>query len=447
MSDTVIKVDEVSKKYCRSLKHTMLYGATDLARSFLGFNQQTERLRNGEFWALSEVNFEIKRGETVGLIGPNGSGKSTLLKMLNGIMMPDKGRIEINGRVGALIEVGAGFHPMLTGRENVYINGAILGMSKKEIDRKFEEIVDFAGIDDFIDSPVKHYSSGMYVRLGFAIAAHAEPDILLVDEVLAVGDIRFQQKCFRKINEFRGKGKTILLITHDTSAVKSLCDRVVWINEGKILRTGSPNEVVRDYSSYMAFDETSTTVSCDADASGGNGQNLSEIEWEDVAECPSFGEGGAEIKRVALHKRGEAKAIKAFEGGKWVVLRLEIEAKRDIQNPIVGFILNNQYGVPILGLNNTFLGKEMEPLKKGQSVLVNFEFKFPRLGNGPYTFSTAIAEGTQENHIQHHWVHDAYVVKIESSTLASRSGFIFLVDDAEIKIDDLNSFKMNAAIF
>ncbi|MCK4325438.1 ABC transporter ATP-binding protein, partial [bacterium] len=185
MNDIAIKVEHVSKKFCKRLRHTMLYGTVDIARSTLGLLPHSGQLRVGEFWAVDDVSFELKRGETLGIIGPNGAGKTTVLKMLNGIFMPDKGKIIIKGRVGALIEVGAGFHPMLTGRENIYINGTILGMSKREIDKKFDDIVNFADIGDFIDSPVKHYSSGMYVRLGFAIAIHCEPDILLVDEVLA----------------------------------------------------------------------------------------------------------------------------------------------------------------------------------------------------------------------------------------------------------------------
>ena len=179
-NDVVIKVENVSKKYCKSLKHSMLYGMSDIGRNVLGLKSRSERLRDNEFWALDDISFEVKRGETLGLIGPNGSGKTTLLKMLNGIFWPDKGKITIKGKVGALIAVGAGFHPLLTGRENIYINAAILGMSKREIDKKFDAIVDFADIGDFLDSPVKHYSSGMYVRLGFAVAVHCDPDILLV---------------------------------------------------------------------------------------------------------------------------------------------------------------------------------------------------------------------------------------------------------------------------
>ena len=256
MSDTVIKVEGVSKKYCRSIKHTMLYGVSDLSRSFLGLNQQTERLRDGEFWAVNDVSFEVKKGEVLGLIGLNGSGKSTLLKMLNGIMMPDKGRIEISGRVGALIEVGAGFHPMLTGRENIYINGAIIGMTKKEIDKKFDEIVDFAGIGEFIDSPVKHYSSGMYVRLGFAIAVHAEIDLLLLDEVLAVGDEGFQSKCFNKIGRLKKEGTSIILVSHNMHTILTFTKRVILLNKGKQKEFKNISDGVDEYRSlfYKEYD-------------------------------------------------------------------------------------------------------------------------------------------------------------------------------------------------
>lgn len=247
MSDTVIRVEGVSKKYCRTIKHTMLYGVTDLSSSFLGLNQNTERLRKGEFWALEDIDFELKKGETLGIIGPNGSGKSTMLKMLNGIFMPNKGRIDITGRVGALIEVGAGFHPMLTGRENIYINGSILGMSKKEIDEKFDEIVDFADIGEFIDSPVKHYSSGMFVRLGFAVAIHCEPDILLIDEILSVGDMSFRRKCMKRLWHFINSGGSVIIVSHNMQQVVGLCENVLWIENSKMIELDKSYEVVNRY--------------------------------------------------------------------------------------------------------------------------------------------------------------------------------------------------------
>lgn len=236
----VIEAENISKKFCRSLKQVMAYGACDVARDFLGLKSDTKHLRSGEFWAVQDVSFQVNQGETLGIIGANGSGKSTILKMLNGIYLPDAGEIRISGRVGALIEIGAGFHPMLTGRENVYINGAILGMTGKQIDEKFDRIVEFSDIGDFIDSPVRHYSSGMYVRLGFSIAVHCEPEILLVDEVLAVGDARFFNKCTNKIRELTERGTTIVLISHNMWLIQTMCDRVVILNRGTVERQGEP---------------------------------------------------------------------------------------------------------------------------------------------------------------------------------------------------------------
>jgi len=250
MSDYAIKVENVSKKFCRSIKHTMLYGATDLTRSFLGMNQHTEHLRTGEFWATDQVSFNVEQGESIALIGVNGSGKSTLLKMLNGIFMPDVGKITIRGKTNALIEVGAGFHPMLTGRENIYVNGAILGMSKADIDKRFEEIVDFADIGDFLDSPVKHYSSGMYVRLGFSVAIHCRPDILLVDEVLAVGDAQFQARCYSAFSKMINNGVSIVLVSHNLSDVQRVTKRCIWIQDGKIRSQGNSNKVITDYTIF-----------------------------------------------------------------------------------------------------------------------------------------------------------------------------------------------------
>ncbi|MCL6473232.1 MAG: ABC transporter ATP-binding protein, partial [Firmicutes bacterium] len=241
-NNVVIRADHVFKKFSQKLQHVMMYGAIDIARNMLGLRSKSHVLRNGEFWAVHDVSFELKQGETLALIGPNGSGKSTLLKMLNGIYMPDKGTIRIKGRVGALIEVGAGFHPMLTGKENVYINGSILGMNKKELDKRYDEIVEFADIGEFINMPVKHYSSGMHVRLGFAVAVHSEPDILLVDEVLAVSDANFQKKCFDKILDMKKNGTSIVFVSHSISAVERLCTQSILIKNGKQIFSGNTRE-------------------------------------------------------------------------------------------------------------------------------------------------------------------------------------------------------------
>lgn len=233
----VIKLDNVSKKFKRGHKLLLKEAFLDLFRS----------VKQEDFWAIRNVSFEIKKGESVGIIGLNGSGKSTLLKLISGVLVPTKGKITVEGKISPLIELGAGFHPELTGRENIYLNGTILGLSKREINRKFDKIVNFSELSDFIDTPVKHYSSGMYMRLGFSIAVHVEPDILLIDEILTVGDIAFQKKCLKKMKEFHEKGVTIIIISHSTELIKVLCEKAILINHGKFLATGSIEKVIDKY--------------------------------------------------------------------------------------------------------------------------------------------------------------------------------------------------------
>jgi lipopolysaccharide transport system ATP-binding protein len=243
-----VHLESVSKKFCRNLKRGMLYTTLDVARELCGLPIDSAALRPGEFWGLENVSLELQRGECVGIVGANGAGKSTLLKLLNGILLPDRGRIEVTGRVGALIEVGAGFHPMLTGRENIYVNGAILGMRTREIDRKFDAIVEFSGLaPDILDAPVKSYSSGMYVRLGFAVAVHTDPDVLLVDEVLSVGDIRFVGRCREKIAELQRNGVSIVLVSHSLTLIEETCERGVLLVGGKVAASGTAKAAVNAY--------------------------------------------------------------------------------------------------------------------------------------------------------------------------------------------------------
>jgi lipopolysaccharide transport system ATP-binding protein len=250
MPDNAIHVESLSKRYQIGLlqeRRDTLRDALSSTVQRLGQSKRKQAAQENSIWALKDVSFDIQLGEAVGIIGRNGAGKSTLLKILSQVTEPTSGRAVINGRVGSLLEVGTGFHPELTGRENIYLNGAILGMSHKEIDRKFNEIVAFTEIEKFIDTPVKRYSSGMYVRLAFGVAAHLEPEILLIDEVLAVGDAQFQKKCLGKMGDATGEGRTILFVSHNLIALRSLCARVIWLDSGKLREEGPSSDVITNY--------------------------------------------------------------------------------------------------------------------------------------------------------------------------------------------------------
>lgn len=235
--DIAIKFIKVSKKFRRGQKLLLKEALLDM---FMPGRQE-------DFWALRDVSFEINKGETVGIIGNNGSGKSTILKLIAGVMYPTKGEVRVDGRISPLIELGAGFHAELTGRENIYLNGTILGLTEKQIDARFKDIVAFSELGDFIDTPVKHYSSGMYMRLGFSVAVHTDPEILLVDEILAVGDAAYQEKCFRKMEEFKKKGVTIVIVTHAMKSVEQFCDKVYLIEKGIVKASGDAGKVIKDY--------------------------------------------------------------------------------------------------------------------------------------------------------------------------------------------------------
>lgn len=248
--NVVLEVDKLHKKFSYGLANSRKYGFREILRSCFGITQENNDLRKGEFWAVRNVSFRLERGKTLGLIGLNGSGKSTILKMINGLYMPDQGEIRIKGTVGALIELGAGFHPMLTGRENIYIKGALLGKSKEEMDKLYHQIVDFAELGEFMNSPIKTYSSGMHVRLGFSVAVHIEPDILLMDEVFAVGDFRFRQKCMDKINQIRETTSTVF-VSHSMGTVSLFCDRVIVLDKGAVAYEGLPEEAIKYYMSEI----------------------------------------------------------------------------------------------------------------------------------------------------------------------------------------------------
>jgi len=360
-NDVAIKVEHVSKKYCKSLKRSMLYGVKDIGRNMLGLNSHSEKLRGSEFWAIDDISFEIKKGETLGIIGPNGSGKTTLLKMLNGIFWPDKGKITIKGKVGALIEVGAGFHPLLTGRENIYINAAILGMTKKEVDKKFDSIIDFADIGDFLDVPVKNYSSGMYVRLGFAVAVHCEPDILLVDEVLAVGDLDFHNKCMRRMGEISKKGTTIVFVSHDISSVQRICQKCLFLNNGKLISNSRTNEVVNKYYKWYSI--------------------LTDKHKKNRA---PKGDSGIKLSKFTVcDANGRQK--KLFETGEKILIKCSFSVNNPIPNPIFHISLD---GDTYHGYNTKDDDVQIDVLDSNTEIIL--EVDFFGLSSGIYHICVAL---------------------------------------------------------
>lgn len=259
-NEAVIEINDVSKKFCRNLKRSLFYGLSDIATELTGRTRKSDTLRSKEFWALKDVTFKLRKGEALGLVGSNGAGKSTLLRIISGLIKPDTGSIKIKGRVAPLIALGAGFNPILSGRENIYANMSILGLSTQQIRERFEEVVDFAEIAEAIDAPVQTYSSGMAARLGFACAVHIEPDILLIDEVLAVGDIKFKMKCHRKLAEIRKKGTAFILVSHNSHSILNVCESSVYLRKGQLITYGQTESVVRKYEEDLCLSGTDNAL-------------------------------------------------------------------------------------------------------------------------------------------------------------------------------------------
>ena len=325
-----------------------------------------ERPRAERFLALDDVSLEIKYGETVGLIGPNGAGKSTLLKMVAGIIKPTVGEVEVNGRVGALLELGAGFHPDLTGRENIYLNGSILGLSRAEIRDKIDKIIAFAELERFIDAPVRHYSSGMYVRLGFSVAVHTEPEILLVDEVLAVGDAAFQRKCMDKIDEMRGAGVTILFVSHSAELVRKICKRAVWLDEGRCVADGAAESVAARYLDHSWAQEQTQVVSEE------------ERRW---------GNGKVRITDVRLLD-GEGKEQQRFRTGEPMIVELHYQTRERIEYPVFGLAIHRSDNLHMAGPNTHFDDCDI-PKIEGEGV-IRYTIPFLPLLQGTYHISVAL---------------------------------------------------------
>jgi lipopolysaccharide transport system ATP-binding protein len=385
-----------------------------------------------EFLALTEVSLDIRRGETIGIIGRNGSGKSTLLQIICGTLYPNAGDVEVRGRVAALLELGSGFNPEFTGRENVFLNGSVLGLSARQIQERLPLIEAFADIGEFIDQPVKTYSSGMTVRLAFSVIAHVDADILVIDEALAVGDAFFTQKCMRFLREFMKSG-TVLFVSHDTMGIKSLCDRAVWLERGVVIAEGLPKDVCDRYleAFYEAQQGGRTTTRLretpsPTAAQSWKDQRLDRINgstlrndlrvFEFDPEAAAFGKGGARIEAVDfLDQTGVP--LRWVVGGELVVLQVRVRCAEALDAPIVGFFIKDRRGQTLFG-DNTFLSYQDQQVAcaPGSALQARFTFAMPRLPPGDYSVNVAVANGTQESHVQHHWVHDAVIFKSERSS-------------------------------
>ncbi len=368
----VIRVAGVSKRFRRTLPGDRL---RTLKSALVGGPRTRDLPREETIPALEEVSFEVARGESFGLIGGNGSGKSTLLKLVAGMLRPTTGELAVDGRVAALIELGSGFHPEISGRENVYINGAVLGLSRRQIDRRYREIVDFSGLADFMEEPVKNYSSGMYVRLGFAVAIHTDPDVLLVDEVLAVGDEAFAHRCIRRIQEFLAAGRTLLLVSHSLDLVAELCDRVLWLDRGHQRLTGDPRRVIDAYRQAVAEEE------------GAEHLAAARANQEAAGEVLRWGSGQAEITTVRLLGPDGSERYH-LQSGDRAVFEIHARAARPLTDFVFGIAVNTPRDIECWGTNTDLEG--FVPGELAGEVVVRVTCPALRLAPGEYSVDVAI---------------------------------------------------------
>lgn len=373
--------------------------------------------RHRDFWALREVSLEVRPGETFCVVGENGSGKSTLLQIIAGILQPTSGTVAMNGRVSALLELGAGFNPEFSGRDNVYLNASILGFNKRQIDRRYREIEDFAEIGEFINQPVKTYSSGMAVRLAFAVAIHVDPEILLVDEALAVGDIYFRQRCMRKVHELRARGVTVLFVSHAAADVKALGDRVAWLDHGRVVEIGAPDAVISRYLAAMSAKD-STYRRHEVESHLGNAARAPVRAPKIVETIPNVdrrhGDGRAKIIGIAILDENEF-PLHMLEPSSRILVRISLRAEAALRRPNVGFMLRNQLGIDFSGINTAREGHDLEPMRAGDIVTVDFYVDLPELYPASFSFSPAIADGPLDSYSMCDWIDNAITLQMSRS--------------------------------
>lgn len=422
-----------------------------LSKSYKLYNSRYDRMK--EFFhplrkkyhrkhdVLRNISFQVNRGEVLGIIGKNGSGKSTLLKILNSVVSPTSGSFTCYGRVTALLELGGGFHQELTGVQNIYYLGAIQGFSRKEMDEKLKVILDFADIGEYAWQPVNTYSSGMYVRLAFSMAINIDPDILITDEALAVGDVRFQQKCFRRIREFKDTGKTFIICTHSMSVVKDFCTRAIWLQDGKIRLEGEPAMVADRYSEFMLTQQKGqaapnqggkSSVPMQSPGNHPAPQIFPDLMWEPMARFDSYGTRDAEITHAALIS-SEGKDMRRFTGGERIRILLHLVSAKDLSNVSFQIIMNGNLGNTIMKLkSNQF--RPPFTLSAGSASVITADFQFPYIGNGRFTLSFGLYTISDQEELAIHWVHDGLIAEVSNDDLKYKTGSLIVIRDADFQL-------------
>lgn len=386
----MIELRNISKKY------KVYSSKSDRLKEWLSFGRST---RHREFWALKDIDLSIASGSVFGIVGMNGAGKSTLLKILTGTTFPTEGTFSIKGRMASLLELGTGFHPELTGRENVLINGRLLGLEDDEIASKMDEIIAFCELQDFFDKPVRTYSSGMYVRLAFSMATSVDPDVLIIDEALSVGDAYFQQKCMRRLREFKAKGTTILFVSHDAGAIKMLCDQVALLDQGRLLHCGDPQDMIEMYNALLSKKD-------------GQGAEylINRGELSQEAEGLSFGNLKAEIKKIQLQNT-EGEPVVAVVAGQQVKLDIQIAFNSKVESPTIGILIQDKMGYDVFGTNTAELSINSGAFQEGQKIECTFSFPM-NLGPGDYTITAAIH--SERTHVEecYQWMDRVLTFKV-----------------------------------
>ncbi len=405
-SEWAIRLRGLSKKY-------PVYSRP--ADKFLELVSFSRRPRHQEFWALRDLDLEVARGSTLGVIGVNGSGKSTLLQLVAGILRPSAGSLEVNGKVAALLELGAGFNPEFTGRENVFMSGAIAGCSRAEMEARFDRIVEFAELGPFIDQPVKTYSTGMFVRLAFAAAIHVEPDILLVDEALAVGDLIFQHRCINRIRRMQQEGRTILFVTHDLQSVTQFCDRAILLDGGRKLEDGHPETVVQRYQALVVERERRKAGTGEAWIAMAEEEGLPLVQTIPYVHH-RYGEGGAEILGIIL-VTPEGRVVSQVKPGEHLRFVVSVRFRKDSANPIVGLTVRDRLGTEVTATNTSYEGLQLPPAKAGETLSVGFDWTVPAMRPGSYSVSPAVASGNIWEHVIEDWIDNAYIFNIVETGL------------------------------